>query len=181
MRNVICVLAVFGCTAVVRAEDGSGTNTDRPRSIVTAHVIKQSWLRPELNAGTNALVLATNAVRLIPPLDIKDSQFAAYYKALRTAVQERWIGLLKQRDYGHQEAGAVVLGFKLHRDGRVTDMKVVDSTVNEVLCLICQKSVLDPCPFASWPSEMRRSIGADYCTLTLAFKYPPDGAAQTRK
>jgi hypothetical protein len=181
MRNVICVLAVFGCIAVVRAEDGSGTNTDRPRSIQAARVINRSWLRPELKVGTNALVLATNAVRLIPPLHINDSQFAAYYKALLKAVEERWIGLLEQRDYGHQETGVVVLEFKLHQDGRVTDMKVVDSTVNQVLSLICQKSVLDPCPFAHWSSEMQRSIGAEYCALTLAFKYPPDGAAQARK
>lgn len=74
-----------------------------------------------------------------------------------------------------------MLEFKLHRDGRVTDLKVMDSTVNEVLCLICQKSVLDPCPFASWPNEMRQNIGTEHCTLTLAFKYPPDGAAQARK
>ena len=39
----------------------------------------------------------------------------------------RWIGLLEQRDYVPQRAGAVVLEFKLHQDGRVTDMKVVDS------------------------------------------------------
>src|SRR5208283_2802072 len=163
MRNVIYVSAMFGCIAVVRAEDGSGTNTDRPGSIQAARVIKQSWLRPELNVGTNAVVLGTNAVRLIPSLDIKESQYGAYYKALLRAVEARWIGLLEQRDYGHQKAGAVVLEFKLHRDGRVTDMKIVDSTVNEVLCLICQKSVLDPCPFARWPNEMQHSIGAEHC------------------
>jgi hypothetical protein len=73
-----------------------------------------------------------------------------------------------------------VLEFKLHRDGRVTDLKVVDSTVNEALCLICEKSVLDPCPFASWSKEMRQNIGAEHCTLTLAFKYPPDGTGQVR-
>jgi hypothetical protein len=180
MRNVIYVLAMFGCMAMVRAEDGSGTSTDRPGSIQAARAIKQSWWR-ELNVGTNAVVLGTNAVRLIPSLGIKESQFGAYYKAFLGAVEGRWIGLLEQRDYGHQKAGAVVLEFKLHQDGRVTDMKVVDSAMNEVLCLICQKSVLDLCPFARWPNAMQQSIGAEHCTLTLAFKYPPDGAAQARK
>ncbi|MGO8928691.1 MAG: hypothetical protein ACLQU3_17620 [Limisphaerales bacterium] len=176
MRTVIHLLALFGCLVVVRGEDGSGTNTGRPTSIQAARVIKQFWLRPELNVGTNAVVLGTNAVTLIPSLDIKENQFGSYYKALLSAVEGRWIGLLEQRDYVPQKTGAVVLEFKLHQDGRVTDMKVVDSTVNEVLCLICQKSVLDPCPFARWPYEMQQSIGAEHCTLTLTFKYPPDEA-----
>jgi len=180
MRNAIYVVAMFGCIALVRAEDGSGTNTDRPGSIQATRAIKQSWWK-ELNSGSNAVVLDTNAVRLIPSPDIKESQFGAYYKALLGAVEGRWIGLLEQRDYGHQKAGVVVLEFKLHQDGRVTDMKVVDSTMNEVRCLICRKSVLDPCPFAYWPNKMQQSIGAEHCTLTLAFKYPPDGAAQARK
>jgi hypothetical protein len=28
---------------------------------------------------------------------------------------------------------------------------------------------------------MQHSVGAEHCTLTLAFKYPPDGAARARK
>ncbi|MCX6925828.1 MAG: energy transducer TonB [Verrucomicrobia bacterium] len=177
MRNVINVVVVFGCIAVAQAEDGSSTNTDRPRSIHAARVIKQSWMRPDQNWGTNAVILGTNALTLLPSLDIKERQFGPYYKALMKAVEERWIGLLEQRDYLPQKAGSVVLEFKLHRDGRVTDMKVVDSTVNEVLCLICQKSVVDPCPFARWPNEMQQSIGSEQCTLTLTFKYPPDGGS----
>jgi hypothetical protein len=132
MRTVIHLLALFGCIVVVRGEDGSGTNTGRPTSIQAARVIKQSWWR-ELNVGTNAEVLGTNAVRLIPSLDIKESQNGAYYKALLRAVEGRWIGLLEQRAYVFEKAGTVMLEFKLHQDGRVTDMKVVDSTVGEVL------------------------------------------------
>ena len=64
MRTVIHLLALFGCIVVVRGEDGSGTNTGRPTSIQAARVIKQFWLRPELNVGTNAVVLGTNAVTL---------------------------------------------------------------------------------------------------------------------
>ena len=180
MRNVIYILAVFGCIVVVQAEDASGTNNHRPKMIQASRAIEQSWLR-ELNVRTNTVVVSTNAVRLIPSLGIKESQFGAYYKALLRAVEGRWVSLLEQGDSGQQKAGAVVLEFKLHQDGRVTDMKVLDSTVNKPLCLICEKSVLDPCPFAPWPNAMQQSIGAEPCTLTLAFGFPPDGAAQDRK
>lgn len=180
MRSVIYVLTVLGCILVVRAQNASGTNTYRPRTVQVARPVKQNWWR-ELNERTNTVVLGTNAVRLIPPLDTNGSQFAAYYKALLGAVAKRWVSLLEQGDNAHQKPGAVVLGFKLHRDGCITDMKVVRSSVSEALCVICQQSVLDPSPFAYWPSEMERSIGAECFSLTLAFKYPPDGTAQPKK
>jgi hypothetical protein len=179
MRNVMHILTLFGCVAVVRAEDGASTNTDRPKSIEAARVserrivIKHSEARSELNSGSNLVRLGTNAVTLAASPDIKANQTGQYYKAFVGAVERRWTTLLEQRDFVPNEAGTVVLEFKLHQNGQLTDMKVVGSTVDEVLCLICQKSVLDPCPFARWPNEMQQGIGAEHCTLTLTFKYPP--------
>jgi hypothetical protein len=181
MRADIHVLVLFGFTALVQGEDASVTNANRPRTIQAARdygrIIPQHWFRPEANSGTNAarLVLATNALTLASSPDIKQNLFRAYCKALQSAVEGRWIGLLEQRGLAYQKSGEVALDFQLHQDGRVTDMKVKQSTVGEALSLICQKSVLDPCPFAAWPSEMRKGIGAEHCTLTLNFKYPPDG------
>src|ERR1043165_7896203 len=116
MRNVICVLTMFGCITAVQAEDGLGTNTDRQRTIQTARVVKQSRLPPKLNVSTNAVVLGTNALRLIPSPDSKESQFGSYYKALLGAVERRWTDFLEQWDSAHQKAGTVVLQFKLHQD-----------------------------------------------------------------
>ena len=92
-------------------------------------------------------------------LDTKATPFGAYDAALVEAISQRWFTLLDQREYASDSRGKVVLQFRLHYDGRVTDMKVAENSVGEVLSLICQKAVRDPAPFGTWPSDMRRTLG----------------------
>jgi hypothetical protein len=49
-------------------------------------------------------------------------------------------------------------------------MTMVDNNVGEVLGLLCQKAVLDPAPFAAWPSDMRRMLG-DSRQIRFTFYY----------
>jgi hypothetical protein len=95
----------------------------------------------------------------IASLDTKATPFGAYDAALVDAISHRWWTLLDERTYASDSRGKVVLQFRLHHDGRVTDMNMADNTAGEVLGLICQKAVLDPAPFAAWPSDMRRTLG----------------------
>jgi outer membrane biosynthesis protein TonB len=92
-------------------------------------------------------------------LDTKATPFGAYDAALVEAVSQRWFTLLDEREYASDSRGKVVLQFRLHYDGRVTDVNVAESTVGEMLGLLCQKAVLDPAPFGTWPSDMRRMLG----------------------
>ena len=96
---------------------------------------------------------------ITPSFDTKATPFGAYDAALVEAISQRWFTLLDQRDYASDSRGKVVLQFRLHHDGRVTDMNMANNTAGEVLGLICQKAVLDPAPFAAWPSDMRRTLG----------------------
>ena len=63
-----------------------------------------------------------------------------------------------------------MLHFSLHYDGRVTDMTVSETTVSEVLSLLCQKAILDPAPFTTWPAEMRRMMGESR-NIQITFYY----------
>jgi hypothetical protein len=92
-------------------------------------------------------------------LDTKATPFGAYDAALVEAISQRWFTLLDQREYASDSRGKVVLQFHLHYDGRITDMNVAENTAGEVLGFLCQKAVLDPAPFATWPSDMRRTLG----------------------
>ena len=103
-------------------------------------------------------------------LDAKASPFGSYDAALIEAISQRWYSLLDERDYASDSRGKVVLQFRLHYDGRITDMNVDQNTAGEMLGLICQKAVLDPAPFAPWPSEMRRLIG-DIRSIQFTFFY----------
>jgi hypothetical protein len=50
-------------------------------------------------------------------------------------------------------------------------MNVSEQTVSDMLSLLCQRAVEDPAPYARWPSDMRRMIGADYRDVQFTFYY----------
>lgn len=108
---------------------------------------------------------------IVSSLDAIGSPFGAYDAAIVAAIQERWYGLLEERSYASDKTGKVVLEFRLNYDGRVTDMKVAENTVDEILCLLCQKAIMDPSPFARWPSDMRRMANADFRDVKFTFYY----------
>jgi hypothetical protein len=67
--------------------------------------------------------------------------------------------LLDKYNYTFDRSGKVVVQFRLNYDGRITDMKLVESSVGEVHALICQRAVLEPAPYERWPSDLRRMVG----------------------
>lgn len=102
-------------------------------------------------------------------LDVKGSLAGEYDAEFIAAVQQRWDTLLVGRNV--REAGKVVLEFRLHQDGRISEMKVAESTVNELQSYLCQKAILDPAPFRKWPVEMRRELPADFREVRFTFFY----------
>lgn len=103
--------------------------------------------------------------------DVKATGFGSYDRAFIDAVSSRWYDLLDNMSYDGYRQGKVVVQFVLNYDGRITEMKVVQSTVTETLALLCQKAVLDPSPFDKWPREMRMMVGEDSRRITFTFNY----------
>jgi len=103
-------------------------------------------------------------------LDVTATAFGSYDAALVAAVQQRWYDLLDSSQFA-QRSGKVILEFRLHYDGRITDMKVDGNEVGEMLGLLCQRAILDPNPFAPWPSDMRRAIAKNYRDVLFTFYY----------
>jgi len=103
-------------------------------------------------------------------LDVKVTEFSSYDAAFVQAVQQRWYDLLESHQFT-QQSGKVVLEFRLHYDGRISDMKVDGNEVGEILGWLCQRAILDPSPYAAWPSDMRRSIGTNYREVMFTFYY----------
>lgn len=109
--------------------------------------------------------------QIVPSLDAKATPFGAYDRAFIEAVTQRWYDLLDSRQFALDRTGKVMLRFHLNHDGRVTDMRVLDNTVGDVLGYVCQKAVEDPAPYAAWPSDMRMMVGNDYRDITFTFYY----------
>lgn len=104
----------------------------------------------------------------VSALDVRGMSFGAYDAAIIQAIQQRWYSLLESRP---TPRGRVVVEFRMHFDGRVTDMKVSDADVGELYSLFCQKAIQDPAPFPRWPSDMRRQMQADYRDVRFSFFY----------
>ena len=108
---------------------------------------------------------------LEPSFDVRSTPFGAYDAAIIAAIQNRWYDLLETRDYAAKYSGKVVLEFRLNSDGRVTDMKVSENGVTEILGLLCQRAVQDPAPFAPWPADLKRMVGKEYREVRFTFYY----------
>ena len=50
-------------------------------------------------------------------------------------------------------------------------MVVMQNTVGDLLGYVCQKAVMDPAPYAQWPTDMRAMVGLDYREITFTFYY----------
>jgi outer membrane biosynthesis protein TonB len=68
--------------------------------------------------------------------------------------------------------GKVILRFRLHPDGRISDMTVLKNEVSDLLQMTCQRAILDP-KFPKWPREMRLDLPNDFYDITFTFYYEP--------
>jgi hypothetical protein len=107
----------------------------------------------------------------ISMVDAKSSAFGEYDYAFIRAVEQRWYQLLDDNQYLLDRQGKVALQFRLHFDGRISDMQVADNTVGDILSLLCQKAILDPAPFPKWPNAMRQAVRGDFRDVRFTFYY----------
>jgi hypothetical protein len=140
---------------------------ERPRTINQARA-QQSQLAPGLQMQQEG---GTPRRALVPAFDAKATPFGKYDAEFVRAVSQCWYDALDSHQFAQDRSGKVTLQFRLTYDGRITDMKVLENTVGEVLSLICQKAILDPAPYARWPSDMRQMVGEDFREMTFTFFY----------
>jgi hypothetical protein len=104
-------------------------------------------------------------------VDAKGSPFGNYDNVFIAIVQERWFNLLENNRFMMDRRGKVVLTFRLHYDGRITQLETGENSVGDLLGLLCQKAILDPAPFPKWPTEMRQRVEVDYRDVRFTFYY----------
>jgi len=104
-------------------------------------------------------------------LDVKGTPLGDYIATMVEAVRARWYKLLENQSA--DVTGKVALRFRLHPNGHVTDMKVVQNEVTDLLEITCEQAIFDPAPYQKWPREMRLDIPSDYYDITFTFYYEP--------
>jgi hypothetical protein len=138
----------------------------RPRTIKEA--LAQAHLLPGVQMRQDGGV---HREALVPSLDVKATPFGAYDAAFIEAVTQHWYDLLDSHNFAMDRSGKVTVQFHLNYDGSITDVKVLDNNVGDVLGYICQEAVTEPAPYEKWPSDMRQMVGADYREISFTFYY----------
>jgi protein TonB len=138
----------------------------RPRTLADAHKLNSALAgeKMKLDGGVRPRFSA-------PSLDTKGTPFGEYDAAIVAAIQQRWYDLLDQQAFAREHTGRVILEFRLNYDGRITDMKVIENDVSDLLSYLCQRAITEPAPYAPWPSDLRRLMGADYREVRFTFFY----------
>ena len=140
---------------------------ERPRTLKEARA-QQSGLFPSMAMSQEG---GTRRMALQPSFDAKATPFGDYDRRFIDAVTTQWYNLLDSQRFAQDRSGKVTLKFHLNYDGTISDMEVLENTVGELLCYVCQKAVTDPSPYAPWPSDMRRMVGANYREIVFTFYY----------
>lgn len=138
----------------------------RPRTIraALAQMNRTPGVAMRQNGGARRRALS-------PSLDALSTSFGAYDAAVVDAIQQRWDDLLDGGSFAQDRSGRVTLQFHLNYDGTISDMHVLDNTVGELLSYVCQQAITQPSPYAKWPDDMRRKIGANFREITFTFYY----------
>ena len=102
----------------------------------------------------------------------RPTPFIEYDSDLVDSITKRWDDLLNSKQFRVDKTGEVVVRFRLHSDGTVSDVKIIKNQVGDYLLgYICERAVKDCAPFKRWPSDMTRLVGADYRDITFTFYY----------
>ena len=102
--------------------------------------------------------------------DAKATPFGDYDLAFISAVETRWRYLI-DNNLVTPRAGKVICEFKLTYDGRITDMKIENNDVGEILGMFCRNAIEDNQRYPKWPDDMRRTIGANSREIRFTFYY----------
>jgi outer membrane biosynthesis protein TonB len=137
---------------------------ERPRTLAEAQA-RNGDVGPKTRRAGGVSDLKTDV-----SLDVQGTPLGDYLALMVETVRSRWYQLLE--DQTAETSGQVVLRFRLHPDGRVSDMKVMKNEVSDLLQMMCQRAVLDP-KFKKWPREMRLDLPNDFYDITFTFYYEP--------
>lgn len=129
--------------------------------------------RATLPSGTSGLLLR-NPVGVSRAgaiaIDARFSSYGDYSQRMLEAIQGSWWGIIERSHFDDFAAGYVVVRFRIHRDGTVTDAEVVSSTVPALAGLACKDAVTLPAPYDTWRADMVAMLGEDE-TVTITFHY----------
>jgi outer membrane biosynthesis protein TonB len=147
-------------------KDDGQEKRERPRTVQEA----KARLQENQLAGQKMLLEGGVSLHSRDSLDARATAYGDYDWQLVAAIQSSWYQLLEEAGYAADYRGKVMLRFRLHYDGRITDLNVVDNTAGSMPGWICERAIQKPNPYNKFPTEMRRVVG-DIRNIQFTFFY----------
>lgn len=97
--------------------------------------------------------------------------FGDYDRSVIQAIQQNWYTLLAAQTNKVERTGKAVIGFDLHADGSVNNIKCLESTVGDQHAKLGQQAIQKAAPFQPWPADLQRMVGANTRATTMTFYY----------
>jgi hypothetical protein len=92
-----------------------------------------------------------------------------YDRTLINEITTRWFDLMDKRDAQTDQTGIVIIQFRLWRDGKVTDIKLVKSNVARAAAEKCIQAINDCSPFEPWSVEMKKRSNREFREVDFTF------------
>jgi outer membrane biosynthesis protein TonB len=147
----------------------SGQATEAPRTPAA----NPERPRASVPAGTTGLLLrnhvGVNKAGMVA-VDARFSNYGDYAQRMMEAIQSGWWAIIERTRFESVARGRVVVRFKLHRDGSVTDATILSSEVPRLMALACKDAVQSPAPFDAWRADMVALFGQED-EVTITFQY----------
>ena len=103
--------------------------------------------------------------------DDRFKEFVAYHRAMSEIIIKQWYQLASSVEISAEDRGTKIkITFTLEADGKIKDLKVVDSNVRTIAGLICKDAIQSPAPFRHWSPEMIEEL-EEAVTLQITFHY----------
>jgi outer membrane biosynthesis protein TonB len=134
-------------------------NPDRPRASVPSGTYGLLLRRPVGVSRAGSIAV-----------DARFSNYGDYTQRMLEAIQSSWWSIIERSRFEGVTRGNVIVRFRLHRDGTVTDAQVLGSDVTRVMTLACKDAVMAPAPYDIWRADMVAMYG-ESDTVTINFLY----------
>ena len=105
----------------------------------------------------------------VPALDVRLTGYGDYDARFVQSVRLAWLRFRDKPGWFHP--GKVVIHFKLHLDGTISELVVLQTLATAMQGYYCKEALAGPAPFEKWTEAMRREIGTDVRACRFSFHY----------
>jgi len=148
--------------------DSTNPDQPKPRPRTVREAMAQQDKSPSLQMQQDGGVHRRD---LKPSFDALATPFGDYDRRIVEAIKQRWYDLLDSRQFAADRTGKATIYFHLNPDGSVSELKITDNSVGNLLGYVCQEAIEQAAPFGAWSSDMRRLVGTNFREITFTFFY----------